>query len=104
MEEHMIEAGGALISLLLLVVGVLIARSIKQIDTSMQSLSSDHKQLSTDLQEVKGDLQTGNQLREFQDRRISELEKEKRGLYNAFNEMDRLIYRKWGESVRVKEE
>ena len=104
MQEHAIEAVGAVIALLIAIVGYLLARSIGQVDETMKGLANDHRGLSNDLQEVKIDLQAANQLREFQDRRIEALEREKRSLYNAFNAMDRLISRKWGESISLTEE
>lgn len=104
MEEHAIEIIGGVIALLIALVGWLLARSISQIDDTMKGLASDHRSLSTDLQEVKSGLQADTQLREFQDRRIEALEKEKRSLYNAFNAMDRLISRKWGESTPLADE
>lgn len=104
MEEHAIEVIGGVIALLITLVGALLARSIGQIDETMKGLANDHRSLSSDLQEVKSDLQAANQLREFQDRRIEALEKEKRSLYNAFNAMDRLISRKLGESTPLVEE
>jgi hypothetical protein len=104
MEAHTIEFVGGVIGLLIALVGWSLSRNIGQIDDTMKGLSADHRHLATDLQEVKSDLQAANQLREFQDRRIEALEKEKRSLYNAFNAMDRLISRKWGESTPLVEE
>lgn len=104
METHILEIVGTIGALLVAVVGWLLNRGISQIDETMKGLSADHKQLALDLQEVKMDLTAADQIRDFQDRRIEALEKEKRSLYNAFTEIDRLIYRKFGESVKLKEE
>jgi len=104
MDDHVIELVGGAMALLITLVGALLNRSIKSVDDTMKGLSNDHKSLAQGLQEVKIDLSNGAQLREFQDRRIESLEKEKRSLYNAFAAMDRLIYRKLGEGVNLREE
>lgn len=104
MDEHLLEAIGGIIAVLITVIGVLLNRSIGHMDETMKSLSADHKMLSADMQELKADSSVATQLRDFQDRRIENLEKEKRTLHRAFREMDNLIFQKFGESVRLHEE
>lgn len=104
MQEHAIEAVGGVIALLIALVGWLLARSINQVDETMKGLANDHRSLSADLQEVKSDLQAANQLREFHEDRLKQVENENRGFRRWFSEVDRLIYRKFGESVPIREE
>ena len=104
MEEHAIEVIGGVIALLIALVGWLLARSISQIDDTMKGLASDHRSLSADLQEVKSDLQAANQLREFHEDRLKQVEYENRAFRRYFGEVDRLIYRKFGESVPLRDE
>ncbi|MDO7886834.1 hypothetical protein Q5H89_15785 [Hymenobacter sp. CA2-7] len=91
-------------ALLVAVVGWLLSRGISQIDETMKGLSADHRQLTEDLQEVKVDLQAAKQLREFHEDRLKQVEQENRAFRRYFSEVDRLIYRRFGESVQLREE
>lgn len=92
MEEHIIWVVGGFISLLLTLIGVLLARSIGHVDETIKGLVAQ-------MEKVTLDLAKGDQLRDFQDRRIARLEHEKEVLNESFYQMDMLIRNKFDLTV-----
>ena len=104
METHIVEVLGLIMSLLLAAAGALLNRSIKQVDTAIQVLTVSQQRVSDALVHLQSELKSDGQMREFQDRRIEALEREKRILYNAFNKIDRILFQKLGQSIPLSEE
>ena len=85
----------AVVGVLMTIIGVLLMRSISHIDDTI-------KGLVTKVERMSIAVNSGEQLRNFQDRRIRNLEHGKEVLTDAFHEVDVLLQTKIGKRVRLR--
>ena len=83
------------LGVLMTIIGALVARSIGHIDTSI-------KRLESKMEGMAIAVNSGEQLRSFQDRRIRSLERSKEVLTDGFHEMDVLIEKALGKRVKLR--
>ena len=84
-----------ILGVLLTIIGALVARSMSHIDTSI-------KRLEGKVEGMAISVNSGEQLRAFQDRRIRSLERSKEVLTDGFHEMDVLIEKAIGKRVKLR--